>query len=270
MTEQLLDVAESRAALEHVGRARVPEQVRVCERDSDRMRRRRIIVALKKGGTGKSSVAAALGSSFSERGIETVVIDADSKKAGGNGQTTEWGELRARFFEGRGPRVGTLETWDVDELADLEAGSDVVVFDSTPRDEPILRELLLVVDVLVIPITYSDAMISGLEYMLKVAHEANDWRRKQGREALRIIVFPNKVRLVSPVQRETKPVIVRRFGEYLFPVELGFCSAMEAMFTSGMRPTDYARYASGPKCMRKLRDYIQEGFSVTNDAEAAE
>ena len=234
------------------------------------MRRKRVIVAIKKGGTGKSSVAAALGSSYAELGLETVVIDADSKKAGGNGNTTEWGDLRSQFFEGRGPRVGTLDAWDVSELADLEAGSDVVVFDSTPRDEPILRELLLVVDALVIPITYSDAIISGLEYMLRLAHEAHDWRRKQGRGPLRIIVFPNKVRLVSPVQRETKPVIVRRFGEYLFPFELGFCSAMEAMFTTGMRPADYARYANGPKCMRKLRDYIQEGFRVTADVEAAE
>ena len=138
-----------------------------------------VAVAINKGGTGKTTIARALGASAAAAGLNVLVLDMDTQQ-----NATQWGRRRKQPL----PLVRfTTENDLADELARAKAaGCDLAIIDTPPARSTEAPAAVEAADLVLVPFT---ADIEAFEQLPRTARLA----RTTGRPAVAILnqVTPN-------------------------------------------------------------------------------
>lgn len=130
-----------------------------------------ITIAQQKGGAGKTTVAAHLAVTWSQRGKRVAIVDIDPQ-----GSLTHWHKIREqRFGEGyTGLTFASLSGWRVgSEVARLRRNHDIIIIDSPPHTETEARTAIRTADFIIVPVQPSPTDLWATKATLELAKAEN-------------------------------------------------------------------------------------------------
>jgi chromosome partitioning protein len=188
---------------------------------------KRIAVAQRKGGVGKTTLAVSLAAESSQRGATTVLVDADPLRS-----ARVWGEL------------GRL-TFPVEEIAFSSSSSvtgwassvrrvqaDFIIIDTPPSDTAMAASLSLA-DVAVIPCLPSGLDLEATARSLDIVHAIRARRANR----LHVILVPNRVDIRTLEGRQLVEEM-ERFDERI-AAPIGSRTAFVRSFSIGYSVSQY-------------------------------
>ena len=129
-----------------------------------------ILIASRKGGCGKSTVAINICSLLAQQGKDVLLVDADTQPS-----STLWAQDRAE--DQSLPAVKTVRASGriTDSLKDLKGRYEYVVVDAAGRDSTEMRTGLLAADIVIIPLRPSQFDLGTLPSMEETITTAKDF-----------------------------------------------------------------------------------------------
>jgi len=184
-----------------------------------------IAVAQRKGGAGKSTIAANLAAAFAERGERVALLDMDPQRS-----LARWDELRGRAAKARPLHFEAPSGWRVPGILDrLGRDSDVVLLDTAPHDDTDARLAVRAADLVLVPLQPSAADLWSMDATLELA-------RKEGRDVSLVLNrAPASGRLLDQVTAE-----IRARGLPLAGATLGNRTAFAQAFMAGLGAVEAA------------------------------
>lgn len=123
-----------------------------------------LIIASRKGGSGKSTVTVNLAVAAVQAKLATVLVDMDEQ-----GSTTDW--WNCRESEAPGLLQATLKELPAKLAALAQAGVDIVIIDTPPTVTKELREVIKFADLVLIPVQPSPNDLRALGGTIDIVNE---------------------------------------------------------------------------------------------------
>jgi chromosome partitioning protein len=201
---------------------------------------RRIAVAQRKGGVGKTTIAVSLAAEISRRGSEVILIDADPL-----GSASQWAELGKLGYPVQQITFSANQLVAEWASAVLRVRSECVVIDTPPSDAALAASIALA-DVAVIP-----CMPSGLdlEATTRTLEIVNAVRGQRGNH-LHVVLVPNRVDTRTLEGRQLTEEM-EQFGETV-AVPIGNRAAFVRAFSSGHSVGDFEPNGAAVRELREL------------------
>lgn len=196
-----------------------------------------IAVAQRKGGAGKSTIAANLAAAFAERGEQVALLDMDPQRS-----LARWDELRGHAPKARPLHFEAPSGWRVPGILDrLRREADVVLLDTAPHDDTDARLAVRAADLVLVPLQPSAADLWSMDATLDLA-------KKEGRKvALVLNRAPASGRLLDQVTAE-----IRARGLPLTEAALGNRTAFAQAFMAGLGAVEAAPKGIAAREVRAL------------------
>jgi chromosome partitioning protein len=208
-----------------------------------------ITLAQRKGGAGKTTLAAHLAAGWAVSGRRVAVLDVDPQRS-----LSQWVEIR-RQAQGGGD-VGftaiAVSGWKLGlELDRLRRDHDVILIDSPPHAEMDSRAAIRAADLVVVPVQPSPMDLWATQATLDVA-------RAENRPALLVL---NRV---APRARLTQEIAARlsEGGVRLASTTLGNRTAFAASLAAGEGVEAFEPSGAAAGEMIRLRDEIDEALRL--------
>lgn len=203
-----------------------------------------ITLAQRKGGAGKTTLAAHLAAGWAGAGRRVAVVDVDPQRS-----LSQWVEIRRRS---RGGEVGftaiSVSGWKLGiELDRLRRDHDLILIDSPPHAEMDSRAAIRAADLVVIPVQPSPMDLWATQATLEIA-------RAENRRALLVL---NRV---APRARLTQEIAASLgLGDVrLAATTLGNRTAYAASLVTGEGIEEFEPAGAAAGEMIHLRDEIDE------------
>jgi chromosome partitioning protein len=197
-----------------------------------------IAVAQRKGGAGKSTLAANLAAAFAGRGERVALLDTDPQKT-----LSHW--HAARVAAGSKASVLDFEApagWRVPGACDkFRRSHDVILLDTPPHDDTDARIAIRAADLVLVPLQPSAADLWAMGATLELA------RAEKRQAALTLNRVPAQGRVGADVARE-----LRAQGLTLLDAPLGNRSGFAAAFAAGLGVTEAAPRSLAAEEVRAL------------------
>jgi chromosome partitioning protein len=124
-----------------------------------------IAVAQRKGGAGKSTIAANLAAAYAEEGARVALLDIDPQRS-----LARWDEVRGRSAKARPLHFEAPTGWRLPGILDrLRRESDVVLLDTAPHDDADARTAIRAADLVLLPLQPSAADLWSMDATLDLA-----------------------------------------------------------------------------------------------------
>jgi chromosome partitioning protein len=146
-------------------------------------RQKRIVVAQRKGGVGKTTIAVNLAAGLCERGRQVMLIDADPLRS-----ACQWAEPGGLDFPVQQLTFAANQPVAKWVAAVRRVVSDYVVIDTSPSDEALASSIALA-DVAVIPCLPSGLDLEATSRTLDIVNAV----RRRRTDELHVILVPNRV-----------------------------------------------------------------------------
>ena len=197
-----------------------------------------IAVAQRKGGAGKSTLAANLATAFACSGKTVALLDTDPQKT-----LARWHELRA----GAGARAAPLHFdspsgWRIPATLDkLRAASDVILLDTPPHADTDARIAIRAADLVLVPLQPSPADLWAMDATLDLA----------GAERRPAAVIMNRVPAAGRLPAETLAALHARGLTVLEPA-IGNRAGFAQAFAAGLGVSEHAPRSAAANEIRAL------------------
>ncbi|CAH0184558.1 ParA family partition ATPase [Roseomonas sp. CECT 9278] len=184
-----------------------------------------IAVAQRKGGAGKSTIAANLAAAYAEEGARVALLDIDPQRS-----LARWDDVRGRSAKARPLHFEAPTGWRLPSILDrLRAESDVVLLDTAPHDDSDARTAVRGADLVLVPLQPSAADLWSMDATLDLA-------KKEGRRvALVLNRAPSSGRLLDQVH-----AAIRERDLPLVGAALGNRTAFAQAFMAGLGAVEAA------------------------------
>ncbi|MBR0678952.1 AAA family ATPase [Roseomonas eburnea] len=184
-----------------------------------------IAVAQRKGGAGKSTIAANLAAAFAEGGERVGLLDMDPQRS-----LARWDELRGRSSKARPLHFEAPSGWRVPSILDrLRRETDVVLLDTAPHDDSDARTAVRGADLVLVPLQPSAADLWSMDATLDLA-------KKEGRRVMLVLNrAPASGRLLDQVT-----AAIHDRGLPLVGAALGNRTAFAQAFMAGLGAVEAA------------------------------
>ncbi|BDG72449.1 ParA family partition ATPase [Roseomonas fluvialis] len=184
-----------------------------------------IAVAQRKGGAGKSTIAANLAAAYAEEGARVALLDIDPQRT-----LARWDEVRGRAAKARPLHFEAPTGWRLPSILDrLRRESDVVLLDTAPHDDSDARTAVRAADLVLVPLQPSAADLWSMDATLDLA-------KKEGRKvALVLNRAPASGRLLDQVRAQ-----IAERGLPLADAVLGNRTAFAQAFMAGLGAVEAA------------------------------
>jgi chromosome partitioning protein len=184
-----------------------------------------IAVAQRKGGAGKSTIAANLAAAYAEEGARVALLDIDPQRS-----LARWDEVRGRSAKARPLHFEAPTGWRLPSILDrLRRESDIVLLDTAPHDDSDARTAIRAADLVLVPLQPSAADLWSMDATLDLA-------KKEGRPiALVLNRAPASGRLLDQVH-----AAIRERGLPLAGAVLGNRTAFAQAFMAGLGAVEAA------------------------------
>ena len=197
-----------------------------------------VAVAQRKGGAGKSTLAANLAAAFAGRGERVALLDTDPQRTLGH-----WHDQRSRA----GARAAVLDFdapagWRVPAACDrLRRSHDIVLLDTPPHDDTDARIAIRAADLVLVPLQPSPADLWATGATLDLA------KAERRPAALALNRVPPQGRMAEQVARE-----LRGRGLTLLEAPLGNRTGFASAFAAGLGVTEAAPRSLAAEEVRAL------------------
>jgi len=196
-----------------------------------------IAVAQRKGGAGKSTIAANLATAFAEAGERVALLDIDPQRS-----LARWDELRGRARKARPLHFEAPSGWRVPGVLDrLRGEQDVVLLDTAPHDDTDARVAIRSADLVLVPLQPSAADMWSMDATLDLA-------RKEGRPAVLVL---NRVPGTGRLREQVAAEIEGRGLPLLAPA-LGNRTVFAQAFMAGLGAVEAAPRGAAAEETRAL------------------
>jgi len=199
-----------------------------------------VAVAQRKGGAGKSTVAANLAVALAASGARTVLLDTDPQAT-----LTRWYGLR-----GAAARPLPFENpsgWRVPQTVDrLRKGADFIILDTPPHADTDSRIAMRAADLILIPLQPSVADLWAMEGTLEVA----------ATERRPVVLMLNRVPAQGRAAQDVAETLVQRKLP-LLPAPFGNRIAFAAAFAQGLGVVEAAPRGQAAAEARALAEAIR-------------
>lgn len=185
-----------------------------------------IAVAQRKGGAGKSTLAANLAAALAGTGERVALLDTDPQRT-----LSHWHELRA----GAGSRANVLDFdapagWRVPAALDkLRRSHDLVLLDTPPHDDTDARIAIRGADLVLIPLQPAHPDLWAMQATLDLA------KAEKRPAALALNRVPAQGRLPAEIAAE-----IRKRGLTLLDAPIGNRAGFAQAFAAGLGVTEHA------------------------------
>jgi chromosome partitioning protein len=203
-----------------------------------------IALAQRKGGAGKTTLAAHLAVGWAQAGRRVAVLDIDPQ-----GSLSRWAELRRAVSVASDAAIDieALSGWKLGiVLARLRGARDLVILDTPPHAESDARAAIRAADLVVIPVQPSPMDLWATEATLEAA-------RAEKRPVLLVL---NRV---APRARLTQDIAIALAdtGARLACARLGNRTAFAASIAAGLGVAEYEPGGAAAEELRALRTEIE-------------
>lgn len=195
-----------------------------------------IAVAQRKGGAGKSTIAANLATAFAEEGRRVALLDIDPQHS-----LQRWDALRGASPKARPLHFEAPSGWRVPGVIDRLRDQDVVLLDTAPHDDTDARVAVRSADLVLVPLQPSAADLWSMDATLDLA-------RKEGRQVALVL---NRVPSAGKLREQVTAAIQERGLPLLEPV-LGNRTAFAQAFMAGLGAVEAAPRGSAAAEARAL------------------
>jgi chromosome partitioning protein len=203
-----------------------------------------VAVAQRKGGAGKSTLAANLAAAMAEAGERVALLDTDPQ-----GTLSRWHGLR----EAAGPRARPMRFdapagWRVPAALDrLRRDHDVVLIDTPPHADTDARIAIRGADLVLVPLQPSPADLWAMEATLELA-------RAERRPAAAVLNrVPAQGRMTGEIGAE-----LRRRGLAVLDAPVGNRAGFATAFAAGLGVTEHAPRSAAAAEIRALAAALKE------------
>ncbi len=196
-----------------------------------------IAVAQRKGGAGKSTIAANLAAAYAEAGQRVALLDIDPQRS-----LARWDELRGRARKARPLHFEAPSGWRVPGILDrLKREADIVLLDTAPHDDTDARVAVRSADLVLVPLQPSAADLWSMDATLDLA-------KKEGR---RVMLVLNRAPASGRLLDQVRGAIAER-GLPLAPAVIGNRTAFAQAFMAGLGAVEAAPKGVAAEEMRAL------------------
>ncbi|MBR0670944.1 ParA family partition ATPase [Neoroseomonas soli] len=201
-----------------------------------------IAVAQRKGGAGKSTIAANLAAAFAESGDRVALLDMDPQRS-----LARWDELRGRSPKARPLHFEAPSGWRVPSILDrLRQEADVVLLDTAPHDDSDARTAIRAADLVLVPLQPSAVDLWSMDATLDLA-------KKEGRPVSLVL---NRAPASGRLLDQVKAAIQER-GLPLTAAALGNRAAFAQAFMAGLGAVEAAPKGVAAQETRALAEALR-------------
>ncbi len=206
-----------------------------------------IAVAQRKGGAGKSTLAANLAAEAAGRGARVALLDIDPQQT-----LTRWQGLRAARPAATPIEFDAPSGWRVPGVLDrLRRSHDLVLLDTPPHAETDAKVAIRAADLVLVPLQPSPADLWAMDATLELATS------ERRRAALVLNRVPATGRLPQEVAAE-----LRRRGLPLLEPVLGNRTGFVTAFAAGLGVTEHAPRSAAAEEVRALAAALERERSA--------
>jgi chromosome partitioning protein len=206
---------------------------------------KRIAVAQRKGGVGKTTIAVSIAAELSQRGDDVVLIDADPLRS-----ACQWAALgglrfpvRELTFSARKP----VADW---AAAVCRVHSDIVVIDTPPSDDSLAAAIALA-HIAVIPVLPSGLDLEATNRTLEIVGAV----RTRRADNIHVVLVPNRVDRRTLEGRQLVEEM-EEYGEIIAP-PIGSRTAFVRAFSMGSSIGEFDPHGYGTREIGDLCDVVE-------------
>jgi chromosome partitioning protein len=206
---------------------------------------KRIAIAQRKGGVGKTTIAVSLAAEIRNRGGDVILIDADPLRS-----ACEWAALGGLHFpiqEITFTTKGPVADW---VIAVKRIRSDFVIVDTPPSEDALAASIALA-NVTIIPCLPSGLDLAATNRTLEIVNAVRGMRG----DDVHVILTPNRVDRRTLEGRQLVDEL-EEYGEIVAP-PIGNRSAFVRAFSLGNSVGDLDPYGLGIGELRELCDLVE-------------